>query len=717
MKPRVFTGTEGDIRIERTSTGVVRIEARGEDDLAFGMGYAHGHDRQVQMLFTRIIGQGRLAECLADNDETVGIDRFMRRLGFNHYAIKERAELTAEDAIWVESYVRGVNIALADARRPLEFVLTGYHPEPWTLEDSLLIGKLVAYIGLAQTQQRSELLIIDSIRRGVDIAHLKRLFSPHLEGLTPEIIALVKELHFDNGELPAEAWPPALPRLLSSNNWVLAGSRTRSGKPLLALDPHLEVNRLPAVWYEYIGVLPQDYRMGINLPGLPGVIMGRNSKVSFGFTYGFMDLVDYFIEDLKEGHYLRDGKRVPVAMRRETIKRKKHAPVVVDVPETDLGFLETDPGKDGLHLCHTWASYHRGALRSIRAIKELQVSQSVEEAQRAARQIQVSSNWLIADTAGNIGYQQAGNLPRRAHSGLYPLPAWEAGNRWNGEIPSRELVSILNPPEGFIATANDNWQLPGQPPTINLHMGDHRVGRIKELLQDRKGYDTAQAKAMQSDLVSLQAQRYMAVLGPLLPDNEAGRRLAAWDCAYRLGSVEPLWFEALLSQIHARVFAPMFGPKAWEFITNHSGLFQIMMPRCDEIILSGDDVLPAAKREALFREVAQDVLASPLDGTWGAGRDFLMKNVFFDGKLPGFLGFDYGPITAPGGRVTLPQANITESLGRQIVVMASWRCIADMGTNGLETILAGGPSGKRFSRWYTSEVERWLQFSYKSLAV
>ena len=232
----------------RTADGVARLWADDDDALACALGAVHAHDRMVQMVMARIVGQGRLSECLADDDTTFQIDVFMRQMGFRREADREIEKLSTEARVFAEHYAAGVNHVLASMRRPLEFLLVRHSPEEWTIGDTLLTIKLMSYLGLAQSQQDAEKLIIQAVHGGASVEALRHLFSPHLDDLDTETTTNLRELAYLEPLLPASIrFLPGAPKVAASNNWAVAGSRYASGSPIQCNDPHLECNRLPAV--------------------------------------------------------------------------------------------------------------------------------------------------------------------------------------------------------------------------------------------------------------------------------------------------------------------------------------------------------------------------------------------------------------------------------------------------------------------------------------
>jgi len=714
------------IGLARTTGGVMRLETKDDVGLARGLGFAHAHDRMVQMMLMRLIGQGRLCECLANDDDTLAIDVFMRQMGFERDAEADVANLSEDGRRLGDAYAEGVNHYLEHHRRPLELVIVGYRPHPWSVADTLLTIKLMSFIGLAQSQQDMEKFLIQALGAGVSKEMLERLVAPHLDGLDDDTLSRLSELKYVEPLLPeAIRFLGAAPTLMASNNWAVSGSRSGSGSPLQCNDPHLECNRLPAIWYEAVMHTADDYRMGATMPGIPGLIMGRTHNLSFGFSYGFMDMVDYFLEDCRDGACRRNAGFEPLQVRTETITRKGDETLRISIRENDIGVLESDPHKpelsDGFYLTRAWSAHRGGAARSLDALARLAEARTVPEAQRVVREVAISCNWLLADREGNIGYQQSGLLPDRRHSGLHPVPAWEERWHWRGLVPSDRLHSVLNPPEGFLATANDDHNPPAGPLVINLPMGSYRADRIRALLGECSTCTTGDMERIQTDLYSLQAERYMEILRPLLPDTFAGRLLGGWDCRYDRASRGATLFETIYHALLDEVFgASFFGEEVWSKVVASTAILADYYHLFDNVLL-GDDSrwFGDEGREGLVSRVLEEVLTEvTLEAItpWGKRQQIVMKNIFFDGRLPLWLGFDHGPIELQGNRATVVQGGIFSSHDRQTTFTPSWRFITDLAEDSARTVLAGGPSGRRFSRWYTSDITRWLEGRYKVLS-
>jgi penicillin amidase len=615
------------------------------------------------------------------------------------------------------AYCDGINAGLQQ-KTPWEFRLMGYRPDPWTPEDTVLLARMLGYLTLAQSQAEVERLLVEMVQGGVSMEKLEELFPGHLGGLDMD---LLQRVTLGERVVPPEVlWSMAAPRMMASNNWVVAGRRTASGKPLLSNDPHLEVNRLPNVWCELVLRCPERTLMGGSMPGLPGVLVGRSPDLAWGVTYAFADASDSWIEKCRDGccYRAKDDRWQPFETRREIIKRRKKAPVEVVFYENEHGVLDGDPHHEGYFLATRWAPGEAGAA-SLAAIFDIGGAATVAEGMAIMGPVESAWNFVFADRQGDIGYQMTGLVPRRRAgvTGLVPLPGWEAANDWQGFLAPGEMPRIMNPEAGFIATANDDLNALGKASPINMPMGSYRAERIRALLQDRDNLTVDDMTAMHFDLHSLQAARFMTILGPLLPDTPQGEILKSWDYRYDARSRGAYLFERFYQELYREVFGRRgMGEKVTDFLAARTGVFVDFYANFDRILLADQSAwFGGHSREEIYRTAAARALAvEPQE--WGRGRQIVMSHILFGGKLPGWAGFDRGPITGIGGRATIHQGQIYESGGRVTTFMPSFRWATDMAESCLRSNMAGGPSDRRFSRWYASELANWQAGRYKTVS-
>jgi penicillin G amidase len=716
-RPVTIGGPSGPIDILRNRHGIPEISGRSQADLAYGLGWVHASDRQLQALLTRVLLQGQAAEKLAADPALIEIDRYMRRMNFLPDPGTEMTRLEPAVRTWLGAYADGFNAGLDENGTVFELKLLGYRPDPWQIKDSLRIGNVFGFLGLADAQGSMEKLLIEMIRHDVGEARLRELF-PYL---TDEIDAdLIKKVTLSPPLVPAAIrWLQKLPKFAASNNWAVSGSRTASGKPILCNDPHLEVNRLPAVWQEVVMRLPDNDLLGVTIPGVPGLILGRNRDVSWGATYSFMDMIDYKVEHCRDGKYRRGEAWLPFDVREEVIRVKKGEPVVERVYENDNGLLEGDPGREGYCLVMMWSGARDCGAAEFNTIYRIGTARSVREGMDCLRALDAPTfNWVLADREGHIGYQMSGRLYRRPEgvSGLVPLPAWEKRYDYPGYVDKALLPSLYDPQEGIIVTANNDLNHLGRCRPINLPMGAYRAERIEERLLAAGTLTAQEMQAIHFDLYSRQAERLMAVIRPLLPATENGKTLKDWDCTYDADSRGAMLFESVYQSLLRVVFGDLgLGRETVDHLMKETSIFNDYYANFDNVLLREESAwFEGQSREDLFRRAVGEGLAVEAV-PYGQTRQIVLSHLLFGGKLPRFLGFDVGPFALPGNRATVHQGQIFRSAGRLTTFSPSYRMIADMAGSELLTTLAGGPTDRRFSPWYTSDLQNWRQGIYKSL--
>lgn len=727
---RTLEGRAGKVVIGRDVDGVAEIEARDVADTLFGLGFCHARDRALQMRLLRILARGEACQRLADSEEMLALDRFFRRLNFGGDAARQEAVLSPRARAGVDAYCRGVAEGFETFGIPWELRLVGdrARSDPWSFADISLTSKVIGYVSLAIGQAEMERWILECVQSGISRGRLEELFPGQLDGLDEE---LIRRINLEERLVPEALWRvPTIPEGVGSNNWVLAGSRTATGHPFACNDPHLQVNRLPAFWYEAVlrwsSGGRERFSAGATLPGVPGVVVGRNADLAWSVTYAFMDCVDSWIEDCRDGQYRRGATWHPFRVREETILRGRNDPVTVPFYENEHGTLEGDPRVPGYYLTTRWSCGEETGAPSLDAILGMLEASTVEEGQGLLGRLCNSSwNWLLADREGAIGYQMSGKMPLRrpGTSGLVPLPGWDPDNDWRGFADVEDLPRRSDPEEGFLVTANDDLNRWGRVSPINLCAAPYRAERIRSLLARPGVFTLDEMKAIQFDLYSLQAERFMAVLRPLLHDAgpvENARRLLDWDCRYHDDSKAATLFESFYRTLLEEVFGgtddvdpDRFGPRVLKHLLDETALLAESYGLFDGVLLSEQSLwFGGRSRDEIFRSVLARVLESD-PKPYGQTRRLVLRHLLFGGKLPRWLGFDRELESLKGGRATVHQGQYLRSRGREIATGPSYRYVTDMGTDEIETTLPGGPSDRRFSRWYSHGLRDWWDGVYK----
>jgi penicillin amidase len=334
---------------------------------------------------------------------------------------------------------------------------------------------------------------------------------------------------------------------------------------------------------------------------------------------------------------------------------------------------------------------------------------------------------VIADAEDNIGYQMSGLMPKRCDgwNGFEPRAGWDSANDWLGVVDTADLPQAYNPESGFIVTANQDLNHLGKACPINMPMGNYRATRIEEVLASHQKHDLSTMTALQMDVYSKQASLFLDILFPLL--EEKGEKspcyhaLTCWDHCYDLDSKGATIFEAFYRLLRKEVFGLQkmgMGKDVIDHLSNDTGLFIDFYQNFDQVLLAEDSVwYRDLSRDEAFLIAFEKLKAENLDLnlTWGEQNTIEMNNIVFQGKLPTVLGFDTEAIPFMGGRATPHQGQVYRSAGRNTSFGPSVRLVAEMGEACLHTCLAGGPSDSRFSVWYKSGLNDWLEGRYKKL--
>ena len=546
-------GLRAPVDIVRDTNAIPHIYAQNKVDALFGLGYVHAQDRLWQLEFQRRTGQGRLSEVLGE--PTVGTDRFLRTLGVHRAAQAAWDALPAESREPIDAYVSGINAFIADHRGsqlPPEFTILRTRPEPWTGADVITWGKMMAFdLG---SNYNAELLRSDMIRAvGADRAQqlLQGTLNDPLSitqaaptssyadlAAATEQVRVLMGFGDNNGEV------------IGSNNWVVDGTKSTTGKPLLANDPHL-ASRLPSIWY-LAHLSAGDFNViGGTIPGLPAIIIGRNTSIAWGMTNMDPDVQDLFRErlDATGTRVEYQGQMEPLTIITETIEVQgqepvqvrvrisRHGPLISDAVNTNEESRPPEQRAAPLEpLALRWTALDPED-RTIDAF--LGVNQAQDwNAFKAALQHYVvpAQNFVYADVAGNIGYYAPGRIPiRTGNGGDVPAEGWTGAHEWNGWVAFEQLPQAYNPPSHFIVTANNRPVPADYPYMLGREWAPaFRADRITQLLQAKAQLSPDDMVAIQADTVSLQAQELLPKLLALTtPETEQEQRafdlLKQWD--------------------------------------------------------------------------------------------------------------------------------------------------------------------------------------------
>ncbi|MYW69248.1 penicillin acylase family protein [Streptomyces sp. SID8379] len=622
-------GLDGQVQVRRDSYGIPQIYASSDEDLFMAQGFVQAQDRFYEMDVRRHTTSGRLSEMFGKSQ--VKTDEFLRTLGWHRVAQKEYdSKLSPETKKYLQAYSKGVNAYLAGKsgkQISAEYVALGlendYKPQQWTPVDSVAWLKAMAWDLRGNMQDEIDRSLMRS-----------RLDQRQIDDLYPEYPydrnkTIVQEGGYNSATksydqsatgttaqsgtggaagtgLTGDATAPSglqgqlggladvLDQIpdsaglgpngngIGSNSWVVAGSHTVSGKPLLANDPHL-APQLPSVWYQMglhcTSVSPKcQYDVtGYTFAGMPGVVIGHNQDISWGLTNSGVDVTDLYLEKFSGGGYLYDDKTRPFKTRKEVIKVAGGDDKTITVRETNNGPLLSDRnselvkvGKkasvgtsapdrgDGYGVALRWTALEPG--NTMDAVFEIDKAKDWNEFGKAATDFQVpSQNLTYADTKGNIGYTLPGRIPTRGEGdGSLPSPGWDSKYRWTGYIDQDELPSEYNPKRGYIVTANQAVVGKDYPYTLTTDWGyGTRSQRITDLIEskikDGGKISTDDMRTMQMDNSSEIAKLLVPYLLKIdVKDKdvrEAQQLLENWDYTQNPDSAAAAYFNSVWRNI------------------------------------------------------------------------------------------------------------------------------------------------------------------------
>jgi penicillin amidase len=712
--------------VARDIHGVPHIEAASWRAALYGLGYMHGVDRPTQLLFARAVASGRSAELIADKPELLEMDRFFRRVGLYLNADSEVAGLDDETFDQLTAYCEGVNDGMKDSGRSLPMWATGFVVQPWNQKSVLLLGNLLSFGGLAVGQQQNERILLDLIHAGVDEAKLRELFSPLLDDADFDVLQNIKSA----SQLSDEALEliTDLPRLAGSNAWAVSPKRSATGSALLASDPHLEINRLPAIWYEAELHWDDRYVLGATLPGCPLFAVARTRELAWGVTYLKGDTSDHFIEDCRPGsdgawQYRRGHDWIDFQVREERIGRKGNSAETMRVHHNDLATLELEPNEPGYYLSNRWVGDQPGAGRSIATWLDIVFADDTQAGMDIARECPLPTLcWVFADRAGHIGMQACGWFPKRAkgHNGLLPIPAWDRRNHWRGLVSTNQLPRVYDPPEGFVATANEDVNPTGGPLLVTQPVPDYRKRRIDERLAEMKPATIEDMQALQYDVVSVQARDLLAIFLPCMPEGSIKERLAKWDRSYRPESYEATLFSHLYRNVLLEVFGHEqgIGWRRMLYLCSRVGFSTMVLTAIDRLLVKHDSLWWRGRDKCELIRRAAERLSREKEEPWSAINSFHFTNRYLESRFVGrALGFHTREMALPGCYATPFQGHLLRAARRETSFAPSYHFVADLGTDEAWTNLPGGPSESRVSGYYKNDISRWHAGKYKRLAV
>jgi penicillin amidase len=791
-------GLSAPVTVYRDDHGIPQVYARTADDLFRAQGYLHAQDRFWEMDFRRHVTAGRLSEMFGRS--TLDKDVYLRTMGWRRVAEKEWDLVSPTTREYLTAYAAGVNAWLAanggadpTGAKSVEYTLlglttSGYTIEPWTPVDSLAWLKAMAWD--LRGNMDAEMERAADLASGLTREQVDQVFPAYPYDRNKPIVAggtvTAGAFHAEpaasgaggGGELPdpgavSAAVPAladvrtaldALPHLMSrngpgigSNSWAIAGSRTATGKPILANDPHLSPS-MPGIWYQ-IG-LHCDCGIqvaGFSFSGVPGVVIGHNARVAWGFTNLDPDVTDLYLEKVEKGmSRVGEGWR-PLDTRTEVLKVAGGKPVTITVRSTAHGPLLSDASKylraigmdppvdpDGRPVdthAHTdpgyavalrWTALDPG--RTADALFALDTAGDWEQFRAAAALFEVpAQNMVYADVDGNIGYQSPGRVPVRGRGdGTWPAPGWDPAYDWKGFIPFAELPSVLNPADGYVVTANQAVVGPAYP---NLLTRDWSYGYRSQRIRDM--IDAAGPKVTLADVGRMQFDNRNGFAPTLVPALLAQRLtgtgataqglLRTWDFQQPAGgdgatgraSAAAAYYNAVWRHLLVRLFDELpadykpEGNDRWYEVVRGL-LAQPDSPwwdvRATPSVEHAPDILRAAQQDAV-KELTGRLGGDPTAWRWGDLHQLTLRNATFGTSGIGAVEWlvNDGPYPVSGGGAIVNATGWDASSGGyEVNAVPSMRMLVDLSNlDASRWIQLTGNSGHAFDDHYHDQVDLW----------
>ncbi len=776
-------GLERPVTVMRDSAGIPQIYADTSSDLFFAQGYVQAQDRFFEMDFRRHLTAGTLSEMYGRT--ALKTDEFVRTMGWRRVAEAELPLLAPETRGYLQSFADGVNAYLAGrsgAELSLEYAalsLDGldYAPAAWTPVDSLAWLKAMAWNLGSNIQDEIDRSLASTRLTPGEIAEL---YPPYPYGTHLPVVnqgAVVDGVYEQDAThggsrqpprpaFPARAFAPTLGAVhrvssaldgllgtgegIGSNAWAVSGEHTASGEPILANDPHLDPS-MPGIWYQ-MGLhcrtlsasCPFDVT-GFTFAGLPGVVIGHNRSIAWGFTNLYPDTEDLYLEKIRGNRYLYNGSWLPLQTRRETfeirgdpaetitVRTTRAGPIVSDVDHVlaRAGRSAPTPSDSptrgvGYAVALRWTALQPG--NTADALFGIDKARNWTEFRDAARDFESpSQNLVYADIHGHIGYQAPGLIPvRRTGNGDWPVPGWDPAYEWDTDpVPFDALPNVLDPKGGYLVSANQAIVGKRYP----YYIGDSydygfRAQRIRTLLAAKPKLTVADMAGIQLDTFSSLASRLTPVLEAVklpTPYYRLGQAtLEGWDFRQTAGSPAAAYFNAVWKHLLALIFHDQLPKEAWPsgnsrwWVVVENMLDDPHDPFWDNVhtreIESRDAILRAALEDARD-ELTRLRSSVPKQWRWGDIHRLDLRNpTLGSSDSPVAFLFNRGPYPVPGGSSVVDATSFDASEGYQVSSAPSMRMIVPLvDLDASRWINLTGASGHAYNVHYTDQTTLWLQ--------
>ena len=724
----VSAAVSSAVEIHRDPRGIPHIYANNDADLFVAFGFAMAQDRLFQMDYLRRKAAGRLAEVLGRDG--LAADLVARTVGLPHIAQGEWQRLPPETQSLVTAFTTGVNAAIdaAKDRLPIEFSLLDYHPERWREVDCLMIESEFRWY---LTGRFPVIAMPELAQRALQDPALLRAF---LTGEALDECILPPDGYPDHATTGPEELGELLGGLdegIGSNNWVVSGQRSRSGKPMVASDPHIAFEAV-SCWYQAHLCGGSFNTAGMAYVGMPAIMFGRNERVAWGITNNICSLRDLYQERTDVDHpksFLYDGQWEPWHERKETIQVRDAEPVVKVIRSSRNGPIVDDilppPANRTGPVSLKWLGAYQGGW--LTSMLQMDRASDVNSFNEALRPWHVPTFALVfADVDGHIGCKSSGRIPVREIAERGYRPGWDPAHQWAGLVPFEGMPGVIDPERGWMGTANNRPATDYPYPLSATSPSGNRARRIRQMIEDRPDPKCSRDdfREMHMDVLSLRAVQCLPPLVGVLSSGDlddvgqtALEALQGWDGNVEPHSVAATIFNVFFSSWSLATAAARFDEETAKLL---AGGLQGLSVR-----LLGDDPhdwFADGDRESKIRQSFQHAIQqlerrfgpSVDQWTWDRLHLFKLKHALGSrGDLADLL--NYGGQGIRGDMQTV--CNTGSGPEWSAATGGGFRMVADLGEDKpiLWSIDGQSQSGQPGSVHYQDQMEDWLAGSHYAL--
>jgi penicillin amidase len=737
-----LSGLKEPVTVLRDNKGMAYIYAQNIYDAFMAQGFVTAQDRLFQMELTRLFATGRISELAGE--EGKAIDIRMRTIGFYRNAKKHEKILDKETRLFFQKYLDGVNayIKTRSDTHHLEFRLAGIKPGLWTIADSLSIAYYMGWDSAANIHTEA---IAQMLVEKLGPERVREIFPLNInpddfpeesiaaKGTVQECAELDLEtdkkimLYVKNGTLR-----------VGSNNWAVGPMLSANGKPIVANDPHLDSRILPGPWYP-IGIITPDFRaVGVIIPGIPGMVVGRTDHIAVGVTNAYGDAQDLYVETIdpeNPNRYLEGKKSLPFEVIEETLSIKdKNAPQGLRKEKITIRLTKRGPVISGVLpglttdkvITVRWSAFE--TMEPSVGLDQFLTATSVEDIREAMRHVNsIMLNFVFADTEGNIGWHVSGKLPIRAQGdGTIPYVVKDGRDNWAGWIPFDDMPQLYNPQRGWVGTCNHKTVGKDYPYYYSSRLSpSYRYRRLKQLLNSPGNKSVDEHWQFQRDTMNLMAKKIAPLLAKVLiaydDTKQMGHILSQWDYLDDIDKAAPTIFQSIYRKFALLVFQDELGEELARTMLDKWTFWE---ERLEKMVVKGtspwfDNIHTKDIKETmekLFHQAALDVAETlgarlgqdPKKWAWGKVHQLeLVSPIRREGFGKGLVGGGSHPSPGSGETLCCGIYDFNDPFG--VTVSASLRMVADLGDNDkVLAVLPGGVSGRLFDPHTKDQIKAFM---------